>query len=67
MNEKSRPLQTMQSPQSTDTTSEKASPAEIQGHIGKQLRQVYGKLLAEPLPDKFAELLQQLSSNEKSS
>jgi len=42
-----------------------AMPPEIQGQIGKQLREVYGKLLAEPLPDKFIELLNQLSKPER--
>lgn len=36
-------------------------PPEIQEHIGKQLRHVYGKLLSEPLPDKFGKLLEALS------
>jgi hypothetical protein len=40
-------------------------PSEIQGQIGKQLRQVYGQILAEPLPDKFSLLLDQLSKTEK--
>lgn len=35
-------------------------PREIQGKIGKELRQVYGRMLAEPLPDKFSKLLEEL-------
>ena len=42
-------------------------PPEIQGEIGRQLRQVYGKLLAEPLPDRFSDLLAQLSRTEEKS
>ncbi|MGL4324189.1 MAG: NepR family anti-sigma factor [Beijerinckiaceae bacterium] len=30
--------------------------------IGKQLRKVYSDMIAEPLPDRFADLLKQLSS-----
>lgn len=35
-------------------------PPEIQGKIGKELRQVYGRMLAEPLPPKFGKLLEEL-------
>ncbi len=41
-------------------------PPEIQGEIGRQLRQAYGQLLAEPLPDRFSELLSKLSKKENS-
>ena len=40
-------------------------PLELQGAIGKQLKQVYGQMLAEPLPDKFSKLLDQLSKSDK--
>jgi hypothetical protein len=43
-----------------------ALPPEIQGPIGKQLRQVYGQMLAEPLPDKFTDLLARLAKSESS-
>ena len=36
--------------------------SESKDMIGKQLRKVYGDMIAEPLPDRFADLLQQLSS-----
>jgi Anti-sigma factor NepR len=39
-------------------------PLELQGAIGKQLKQVYGQMLAEPLPDKFSKLLEQLGKLE---
>ncbi len=39
-------------------------PPEAQGQIAKQLRQVYGEMLSEPMPDKFAELLARLSNSE---
>lgn len=39
-------------------------PPEAQGQIARQLRQVYGEMLAEPMPDKFAELLAKLSQSE---
>lgn len=41
-----------------------ALPAEAQGQIGKQLRKLYGEMLSEPMPDKFAELLARLSKSE---
>ena len=43
----------------------KSMPPELQGAIGKQLKQVYGKMLQEPLPDKFAKLLSELGKTEK--
>lgn len=33
--------------------------------IGRQLRKVYGDLVAEPLPDRFADLLNKLSAADK--
>lgn len=44
-----------------------ALPRELQGAIGKQLKHVYGQMLAEPLPDKFTQLLETLSKSEKNS
>lgn len=38
-------------------------PAEAQAAIGRQLRQVYDQMLSEPLPDRFAKLLDQLSKS----
>ena len=40
-------------------------PTQIQGAIGKQLRQVYGQMLSEPLPDKFSDLLNALGQSGK--
>jgi hypothetical protein len=37
----------------------------VDGQIGSQLRQVYGQLLSEPLPDKFSQLLQKLANPEQ--
>lgn len=36
------------------------SPA-LQGHLGRQLRAAYSELVHEPMPDKFAKLLEELS------
>lgn len=47
--------------------SEHVLPRELQGAIGKQLKHVYGQLLAEPLPDKFTELLASLGKTENNS
>lgn len=44
---------------------EQPLPPEAQGRIAAQLREVYGQMLAEPLPDKFAQLLDQLASAER--
>ena len=40
------------------------SPA-IQEDIGRRLRGLYGQLTAEPLPDRFVNLLNELSASEK--
>lgn len=42
-----------------------ALPTEFQGALGHQLKQVYGQLLSEPLPDKFSQLLADLSKQGK--
>ena len=33
----------------------------VQGHLGRQLRAVYTELVQEPMPDKFAKLLEALA------
>lgn len=40
-----------------------ALPPGVQDAIGKQLRNVYGRMLAEPLPDRFKKLLDELKTN----
>ena len=39
-------------------------PRELQGQIGKKLREHYTELIHEPVPDRFVELLQQLKNKE---
>ena len=39
-------------------------PTELQGQIGKKLREAYSQLVAEPVPDRIQQLLQQLKSKE---
>lgn len=39
-------------------------PCELQGQIGKKLREAYSELVSEPVPDRFLQLLQQLKSKE---
>lgn len=59
-----------ESPAGIETKSasnENAMPRELQGAIGKQLKHVYGQMLAEPLPDKFTQLLASLSKTENNS
>ncbi len=43
-----------------------ALPREAQGRIGLHLRQAYGALLSEPLPDRFSKLLEELAKSERS-
>lgn len=35
----------------------------LQGHLGRQLRAVYSELIDEPMPDKFAKLLDELATS----
>lgn len=39
-------------------------PPELGKEIAKQLKQLYGRQVAEPLPDKFTVLLEQLAKAE---
>lgn len=39
-------------------------PSELQGQIGKKLRESYSELVSEPIPDRFLQLLQELKSKE---
>ena len=39
---------------------------ELQQHLGGKLRAAYGQLVQEPVPDRFADLLKQLSDAEAS-
>lgn len=39
-------------------------PVEAQGRIGRQLQQIYGQMLSEPMPDKFTQLLADLAKSE---
>lgn len=49
---------------SEDTTPEAGLPAEARGLIGHQLREEYRRVLAEPLPDKFSKLLDELAQSD---
>ncbi len=48
-----------------DSKADATVPLEVQNQIGKQLREVYGKFLSEPLPDKFTVLLTKLAGDQK--
>ena len=38
---------------------------DVHDEIGRQLRKVYGGVLAEPLPEKFRKLLDELAKSER--
>lgn len=48
-----------------DAPCEVSLPIELQGAIGQKLKLVYGQMLSEPLPDKFAQLLAELGKTDK--
>jgi hypothetical protein len=37
---------------------------DVQTHLGRKLRAVYGEMVQEPVPDKFLSLLEQLAKTE---
>ena len=39
-------------------------PAELQGQLGKRLRELYSDLVKQPVPDKFLMLLEELKKSE---
>jgi hypothetical protein len=49
---------------SAETAPDTGLPAEARGLIGHQLREEYRRVLAEPLPDKFTKLLNELAQSE---
>lgn len=52
-------------PKDSDMSSTAAPlPAELQGQIGRKLREAYSELVSEPVPDRFMVLLQQLKTKE---
>lgn len=51
----------------TGDSREMRLPESAQGKIAQQLRDAYGQLLSEPMPDKFAQLLQKLAKPEENS
>lgn len=52
---------------SREFESESILPAAAEQQIAANLRRLYGEMLAEPIPDKFAGLLDQLAKSERSS
>lgn len=61
----STPMQQVPTPEASDGTNDASLPLELQGAIGQKLKVVYGQMLLEPLPAKFAELLAQLGKADK--
>jgi len=49
-----------------DEASSSGLPNNVQQHIGNMLRVSFQELLAEPVPDRFSQLLEQLEQAEKS-
>ena len=41
-----------------------ALPPELQGQLGKRLRESYSDLVKQPIPDKFLALLEELKKSE---
>ena len=60
-------LETMHQQTSPDhaKSEETQLPSTAEAHIAAGLKQLYGQMLAEPMPDKFAGLLDQLAQADK--
>ena len=67
MNTDNRPLGDTSAKKQVAEVGDAVLPPEAQDAIGRRLRSVYGELVAEPLPDKFRELLDRLAKSEKQS
>ena len=48
-----------------DAGQDRGLPAIAEKQIAAELRKVYGQILAEPMPEKFAGLLDQLAKSER--
>ncbi len=48
-----------------DLESRKGFSQDAQDAIGKQLRRAYGRLVSEPLPERFIKLLEELGKSDK--
>lgn len=44
-----------------DLSDEQTLPPEVQASIGRQLKRVYADIVAEPMPDRFGKLLDELA------
>ena len=51
---------------SADTPMGARLEADLQAHIGRQLRAVYDEVVNEPVPDKFVQLLEELERKQRS-
>lgn len=49
----------------TDRTEAQGLEADLRAHLGEQLRQVYGSVLTEPVPDRLTALLDELERRER--
>jgi len=67
MNDKMKQTTNMDPGVEPDTAEIKQLSPEIERHLGSKLQQAYGKILAEPMPEKFGALLKQLSKSETKS
>ncbi len=54
------PLKKGRKEKSKVTVRKEAPPANIEGHIGRQLKAIYDDVLNQPIPDRFLDLLSQL-------
>ncbi len=50
-----------------EVSGEQSLPPEVQASIGRQLKRAYADIVAEPLPDRFSKLLDELAQANKKS
>jgi len=56
------PLNTSRKTRPKAPVRKETPPANVEGHIGRQLKAVYDDVLNQPIPDRFLDLLSQLET-----
>lgn len=61
---KSKQNKAAQTPAKTDASTDSDKAAKLAEHIGRELRSMFDGVVAEPVPDRFRELLEALEKKQ---
>lgn len=61
---KSRPSKTPHRPATTNESGGSGKPSRMSDYIGRELRSMFDEVVAEPVPERFQELLEQLEKKQ---